>query len=114
MESISGPHRSRWGKRHLVLFLALAIVLIGAKGCKKKPSGYGTATTNSGYDYWYYVGANPYEGSLFIGGLWCQSSEPTGPTGLFCEGDLDVQIQTNTATITCTNTNHVVVITCGF
>lgn len=113
-----GQRRSR-PRRHwtLLLFVVLSLVLIGAKGCKKKkPKGFGSAQASTGEVYWYYIGDNNWGSSLWGGALWCQSAEPNldhepYPT---CGSDDQPTFHADTATITCNGPGYTIQITCGY
>ncbi len=89
-------------KWHVLLFVVLALLLVGAKGCKKKQGVYKAKTAN-GDVYWYYVGENNWDPDWAWGGaLWCQSAKPDGPPPHWCNADYPVSIDVKKGEITCT------------
>ncbi len=105
-------------RRHFTLcclLVVLSLVLVGAKGCKK-PKGFGSATARTGDTYWYYIGVNHWDGNMFGGALWCQSSEPRAgeEPHLFCGSNRPASLHKGSATIVCGNPGYTVTATCGY
>ena len=88
-------------KWHVLLFMVLALLLVGAKGCKKKQGVYKGKTAN-GDVFYYYVGVNEWDPDWDWGGaLWCQSEEPSGPPPHWCNSDSPVTVNEADAEIMC-------------
>ncbi len=95
--------RNSFGTWQVLLVIVLALLLVGAKGCKKKKQGVYKAQTASGDVYWYYAGENNWDSNYSWGGaLWCQAPEPTGPPPIWCNADFPVTVNEDEGTITCT------------
>ena len=55
MPSRTERRRNSFGTWQVLLVIVLALLLVGAKGCKKKKQGVYKAQTASGDVYWYYA-----------------------------------------------------------